>query len=479
MEEDNFSQIKSNPAEQRTHGGTCVGTLCVSMFAGVAMRASVKTSWKTRKRRFVRWRKRERGRGFFLHTGGSTVRNYKIPHRFWLEEEFESAENLVRRLLVEAGDWGQPVFSPNKGARCPSVSAAWVTWRMWLASRHLSASWTGSDIRRCHRAVHANFSYLTFSICAVEQTLPVQFTGLRGSGDVTNGVFAESNTNARGERASCRGEFVNKIHKSWRHYALLQLFWLSRALFEGMEQDKWFCWADPAISTTSAIAHLRVGSDSGGGEDNCFLCFTRKLDYRRQIIAAITGNGAVSWTPAPDGTSRMLRYFVDTVEVVWCRAKQWIFFLLIRQSKHKARSVNATLERSKLCTTLKDVLYWRFLMRNFPKPPISQLPILSVGADNIKKYWSRYYQGSQGVVFVLDSASSDEDLEAARNELHSALQHPQLCTLPFLILANHQDKPAARTPNQVMTDSIPLREVTRLGSFQDLSSCSWRSPPVF
>ncbi|XP_024908725.1 ADP-ribosylation factor-like protein 15a isoform X1 [Cynoglossus semilaevis] len=71
------------------------------------------------------------------------------------------------------------------------------------------------------------------------------------------------------------------------------------------------------------------------------------------------------------------------------------------------------------------------------------------GADNIKKYWSRYYQGSQGVIFVLDSASSDEDLEAARNELHSALQHPQLCTLPFLILANHQDKPAARTPSQL------------------------------
>ncbi|XP_028312695.1 ADP-ribosylation factor-like protein 15a isoform X1 [Gouania willdenowi] len=71
------------------------------------------------------------------------------------------------------------------------------------------------------------------------------------------------------------------------------------------------------------------------------------------------------------------------------------------------------------------------------------------GADGIKKYWSRYYQGSQGVIFVLDSASSDEELEAARNELHSALQHPQLCTLPFLILANHQDKPAARAPNQI------------------------------
>lgn len=71
------------------------------------------------------------------------------------------------------------------------------------------------------------------------------------------------------------------------------------------------------------------------------------------------------------------------------------------------------------------------------------------GADSIKKYWSRYYQGSQGVVFVLDSASSDEDLEAARTELHSALQHPQLCTLPFLILANQQDKPAARSIHEV------------------------------
>ncbi|XP_078809384.1 ADP-ribosylation factor-like protein 15a isoform X6 [Oryzias latipes] len=73
----------------------------------------------------------------------------------------------------------------------------------------------------------------------------------------------------------------------------------------------------------------------------------------------------------------------------------------------------------------------------------------TTGADNIKKYWCRYYQGSQGVIFVLDSASSNEDLEVARNELHSALQHPQLCTLPFLILANHQDNRAARTPNQI------------------------------
>lgn len=72
-----------------------------------------------------------------------------------------------------------------------------------------------------------------------------------------------------------------------------------------------------------------------------------------------------------------------------------------------------------------------------------------VGAETIKKYWSRYYQGSQGVVFVLNSAASDDEMKASRTELHLALQHPQLCTLPFLILANHQDSPAARSVPEV------------------------------
>nr|XP_060493653.1 ADP-ribosylation factor-like protein 15 isoform X2 [Panthera onca] len=80
------------------------------------------------------------------------------------------------------------------------------------------------------------------------------------------------------------------------------------------------------------------------------------------------------------------------------------------------------------------------------------------GADNIRKYWSRYYQGSQGVIFVLDSASSEDDLETARNELHSALQHPQLCTLPFLILANHQDKPAARSVQEACFSPLQTRK---------------------
>ncbi|KAK1146261.1 ADP-ribosylation factor-like protein 15 isoform X1 [Acipenser oxyrinchus oxyrinchus] len=48
------------------------------------------------------------------------------------------------------------------------------------------------------------------------------------------------------------------------------------------------------------------------------------------------------------------------------------------------------------------------------------------GADNIKKYWSRYYQGSQGVIFVLDSASSEEELEMQE------MSFTQPCSTPAL-----------------------------------------------
>ncbi len=131
-------------------------------------------------------------------------------------------------------------------------------------------------------------------------------------------------------------------------------------------------------------------------------------------------------------------------------------------------------ESFSLCFCLELCLVFAIWLCRTGKPPFSVKGLMCVlnvmtsslrswrcefvscvaGADSIKKYWSRYYQGSQGVVFVLDSASSEEDMEVSRMELHSALQHPQLCTLPFLILANHQDKPAARSVQEVTQYSL-------------------------
>ena len=57
--------------------------------------------------------------------------------------------------------------------------------------------------------------------------------------------------------------------------------------------------------------------------------------------------------------------------------------------------------------------------------------------------------GSQGVIFVVDSASSNEELELAKMELHKAVTNSQLKGLPCLVLANCQDKSDARSVNEV------------------------------
>jgi GTPase SAR1 family protein len=72
-----------------------------------------------------------------------------------------------------------------------------------------------------------------------------------------------------------------------------------------------------------------------------------------------------------------------------------------------------------------------------------------LGGEKQRPYWKHYYQNAQAVVFVVDSASSDEEMTVSREALHEALSHPALQGLPCLILGNCQDKPGARSTSQV------------------------------
>ncbi|XP_038073584.1 ADP-ribosylation factor-like protein 15 [Patiria miniata] len=77
------------------------------------------------------------------------------------------------------------------------------------------------------------------------------------------------------------------------------------------------------------------------------------------------------------------------------------------------------------------------------------------GGANIQPHWHRYYEGTEGIVFVLDSACSDEALQELSEVLSSTLTHPSLQGLPLLILASHQDKPTARNKDQ-LTEALNL-----------------------
>ena len=72
----------------------------------------------------------------------------------------------------------------------------------------------------------------------------------------------------------------------------------------------------------------------------------------------------------------------------------------------------------------------------------------------MRQYWKHYYKGMQGLVFVVDSASSNEDMDVAVTGLRDAIFNRDLVCVPCLILANCQDKPDARSYDEVMMTCI-------------------------
>lgn len=67
----------------------------------------------------------------------------------------------------------------------------------------------------------------------------------------------------------------------------------------------------------------------------------------------------------------------------------------------------------------------------------------------MRPFWKHYYKGVQAIVFVIDSASSEDSMEVAKNELENVLCNVTLRGLPVLVLANCQDKEGARNDQQV------------------------------
>merc|ERR1719270_2203281 len=70
------------------------------------------------------------------------------------------------------------------------------------------------------------------------------------------------------------------------------------------------------------------------------------------------------------------------------------------------------------------------------------------GQDKIRKLWRHYYQGTQGLIFVVDS-SDRERIEDAQQELSKMLQEEEMRNVVVLVFANKQDLPDAMPVAQV------------------------------
>ena len=70
------------------------------------------------------------------------------------------------------------------------------------------------------------------------------------------------------------------------------------------------------------------------------------------------------------------------------------------------------------------------------------------GQDKIRVLWKHYFNGSDGLVFVVDSVDQTRFHEA-REELEAILRSEEMNGVPLVILANKQDMPNASTPADI------------------------------
>lgn len=65
------------------------------------------------------------------------------------------------------------------------------------------------------------------------------------------------------------------------------------------------------------------------------------------------------------------------------------------------------------------------------------------GQDKIRPLWRHYYTGTQGLIFVVDSADRDR-IDEARAELHRIVNDREMRHVIILIFANKQDLPEGK-----------------------------------
>lgn len=84
------------------------------------------------------------------------------------------------------------------------------------------------------------------------------------------------------------------------------------------------------------------------------------------------------------------------------------------------------------------------------------------GQMKIRPLWRHYYEGTQGLIYVVDSNDVDRidnDLgDCAKEELHRLLAESELNGVPLLVLANKQDLPKAMSVAD-LTEALGLHKI--------------------
>ena len=71
------------------------------------------------------------------------------------------------------------------------------------------------------------------------------------------------------------------------------------------------------------------------------------------------------------------------------------------------------------------------------------------GSKSVRPFWNHYYQDKNAILFVVDAASGDKDINLAKQVLKEVLSDPELDHKPCLIVGTHFDMDGARDASQL------------------------------
>ena len=80
------------------------------------------------------------------------------------------------------------------------------------------------------------------------------------------------------------------------------------------------------------------------------------------------------------------------------------------------------------------------------------------GQREIRPYWKNYFENTDGLIYVVDSAD-DVRLKECAEELVSLLKEEALAKVPMLVYANKQDLQFALDADQVM-ETLKLADIS-------------------
>jgi len=91
------------------------------------------------------------------------------------------------------------------------------------------------------------------------------------------------------------------------------------------------------------------------------------------------------------------------------------------------------------------------------------------GQDKIRPLWKYYYEGVDGVIFVIDT-SDRERINEAHDELHKLLKEDELNNAAILVYANKQDLPNA-LPSAEIVSALQLNKLSHARQWYVQPTC--------